>query len=89
MTDHLSQALNAVRAAREQLDSMSGADREVLAACLINALLDIIPHLPADPLPLLRQDLIWAADRIKTRMRQTKEHMSPEFEAEVIPPKTN
>ena len=68
MTDQLHQALNAVRAAREQLDSMSGADQEVFAAAMISALLDITPRLPAAPLPLLRQDLIWAAARIQDRL---------------------
>ena len=65
MTDQLHQALNAVRAAREQLDSMSGADQEVFAAAMISALNDVLPRLPLAPLPLLRQDLINAADRIR------------------------
>lgn len=68
MNDHLYQALNAVRAAREQLDDMPSIDQEVFAFAMINGLHDILPRLPVAPLPLLRLDLINAAARIQDRL---------------------
>ncbi|SEQ01366.1 hypothetical protein SAMN05421693_11422 [Ectothiorhodospira magna] len=68
MTDHLHQVLIAVRAAREQLDSMPPVDQEVFAVAMVNALNDVLPRLPRAPLPLIRQDLINAAARIQDRL---------------------